>query len=112
MGEIEYAGTHIKIDDDGYLINFNDWNENVAHVLAEREGIEDLTQDRLDILNFIRQYYQRWGTLPVFGAVCLNISQPKECVERKFLHPVQAWKIAGIPNPGKEIETYLHHEVV
>jgi TusE/DsrC/DsvC family sulfur relay protein len=112
MASIEYSGGTVEVDDDGYIVNFEDWNDRVACALAEREGIEELTKDRIDILKFLRQYYKDYGSYPVFGAVCLNVNQPKECVTDKFVDPVKAWKIAGIPNPGEEVETYLHHEVV
>ncbi|MEJ2183487.1 MAG: TusE/DsrC/DsvC family sulfur relay protein [Nitrospirota bacterium] len=112
MPEIEYDGGKVKVDAEGYLVNFDDWNEDVARALAKREGIGELSADRLDILKFIRQYYTDYGSYPVFGAVCLNVMQPKDCVTKKFMNPIQAWRVAGIPNPGKEVETYLHHEVV
>ena len=112
MAVIEYSKGTVEVDDDGYIVNFEDWNDQVACALAEREGIEELTKDRIDILRFLRQYYQDYGSYPVFGAVCLNVNQPKKCVTDKFVDPVKAWKIAGIPNPGEEVETYLHHEVV
>lgn len=112
MPEIEYAGVTFKVDEEGYLVNFDDWNEKAACALAEQEGIEELTDDRMAILRFIRQYYKDYGSYPVFGAVCMNVNQPKDCVTRKFDDPVKTWKVAGIPNPGREVETYLHHEVV
>jgi hypothetical protein len=28
----------------------------------------------------------------------------------KFLNPVQAWKIAGLPNPGDEVNTFRSWE--
>lgn len=112
MAVIEYSGGTVEVDDDGYIVNFEDWNDRVACALAEKEGIEELTKDKIDILKFLRQYYKDYGSYPVFGAVCLNVNQPKECVTDKFVDPVKAWKIAGIPNPGEEVETYLHHEVV
>jgi len=37
MLTIEYEGMTVKLDDEGYLINGEDWNETVAHALAERE---------------------------------------------------------------------------
>lgn len=108
MKVIEYAGLKIKIDDEGYLMDYNDWNEKAACALAEREGIEELTEDRLEILRFIRKYYKDFGSYPVFGSVCLNVNQPKQCATQKFIDPVKAWKIAGIPNPGKEVVAYLN----
>ncbi len=112
MPLLEYAGIKVEVDDDGYLKNFDDWDDKVACALAEQEGVEELTGDIMDILKFTRQYFKNWGSYPVFGAVCLNVNQPKDCVTRKFHDPVKTWKVAGIPNPGKEVETYLHHEVV
>jgi TusE/DsrC/DsvC family sulfur relay protein len=112
MPVIEYGKLKIDIDEDGYLVNFDEWNEEVACAIAEREGIEELSQDKIDILKFTRQYYRDYGSYPVFGAVCLNVNQPKECITEKFIDPLKSWKIAGIPNPGKEVETYLYHEVV
>jgi tRNA 2-thiouridine synthesizing protein E len=112
MPVIESSGVEIEIDEEGYLLDFDEWDEKVACVLAEREGIEELTKDKLDILKFIRSYYEDYGSYPVFGAVCLNVRQPKTCVTEKFIDPIKTWKIAGIPNPGVEVATYLHHEVV
>ena len=112
MTSIEAKGKVVEVDDDGYLVRFEDWDEDVACALAEREGVEELGKDRLDILRYTRQYFNESGSYPVFGAVCLNVSQPKDCVVEKFPDPVSSWKIAGIPNPGEEIETFLNHEVV
>ena len=36
MPTIEYAGLKIDLDDEGYLVNGDDWNEKVACALAER----------------------------------------------------------------------------
>ena len=29
----------VEVDDEGYLVRFEDWNEKVACALAEREGV-------------------------------------------------------------------------
>jgi tRNA 2-thiouridine synthesizing protein E len=44
------------IDADGYLVEPGLWTENVARVLAEREGIA-LSADHWDVLRFMRAYY-------------------------------------------------------
>ena len=39
MPTCEYEGLKIEVDEEGYLLNFDDWNEKVACALAEREGV-------------------------------------------------------------------------
>jgi TusE/DsrC/DsvC family sulfur relay protein len=103
MPIIEYGSQKINVDDEGYLINFDDWNENVACALAEREGIEELTKEKIDILKFIREYYKKYNFFPILNAVCKNVHQPKNCVTEQFMDPLTAWKLAGLPKPSEDI---------
>lgn len=103
MKTIEYGEMKIRTDDEGFLENYEDWNDRVACALAESEGLEELTKDKIDILKFIRDYYKKYNFFPILRAVCKNVHQPSNCLTEKFLDPVQAWKIAGLPNPGKEV---------
>ena len=103
MQVIEQEGLKIHIDDDGFLARLEDWTEQIARVLAGREGIAELTEDRLDILRFMRDYYQKHHFFPIVRYVCKNVHQPNNCITEKFIDPVKAWKIAGLPNPGEEV---------
>jgi TusE/DsrC/DsvC family sulfur relay protein len=103
MPVIEYSGIKINLDEQGYLVNFGDWNETVASALAEREGITELTKDKMDILKFMRAYYSEHKFFPILRYVCKSVDQPRECVTEKFIEPVIAWKVAGLPNPGDEV---------
>lgn len=103
MHIIEEKGLIITVDDDGFLVNIDDWSEPVARVLAAREGIADLPEDRLDILKFMREYYGKHRFFPIVRYVCKNVHQPNNCVTEQFIDPVTAWKIAGLPNPGEEV---------
>ncbi len=109
MQTIEYAGLKIDLDDEGYLVNGDDWNEKVACALAEREGIEELTEERIAILRFLRDYYRQFNYFPILDAVCLNVHQPNRCVKEKFMHPLKAWKIAGLPKPQDVVLAYLNY---
>ena len=44
-------------DAEGYLIEPEDWNEDVAQLLAQDEHIE-MTDDHWDVLHFMRAYYE------------------------------------------------------
>jgi TusE/DsrC/DsvC family sulfur relay protein len=93
----------MAVDDDGFLMNMEDWTEEVAGVLAEREGIEHLSGDQLDILKYLRSYYREHAFFPIVRSVCSDVRQPRTCVTDRFPDPVTAWKIAGLPNPGGEV---------
>ena len=103
MKVIEQEGLKITVDDDGFLANIDDWTEQVARVLASREGIPDLPEHRLDILKFMREYYRKYNFFPIVRFVCKNVHQPLNCIAEQFIDPVKAWKIAGLPNPGEEV---------
>jgi TusE/DsrC/DsvC family sulfur relay protein len=95
------------MDDDGYLIDFNDWNEDVAHALAERTGIHELSPESIAILKFIRDHYQMYSFFPIVGAICKKVHEPKNCVDEKFMNPLTAWKLAGLPHPDEPIISLL-----
>ena len=62
MPTCEYEGLKIEVDEEGYLLNFDDWNEKVACALAEREGVSQdcpLKTEQIEILKFIREYYKK-----------------------------------------------------
>lgn len=110
MATIEVEGKKIEIDDEGFLVNMDDWNEKVACMLADKEGVSKtcpLSKERMDILKFMRDYYKENKAFPVISNVCLNVHQGKQCVAVEFANPVTAWKIAGLPRLTPEMYKYL-----
>jgi len=53
---IEVGGKTIETDGNGYLVEINDWNEEVAKAIAVEEGIE-LTEKHWDLVNYLRDSY-------------------------------------------------------
>ncbi|RJP70302.1 MAG: TusE/DsrC/DsvC family sulfur relay protein [Candidatus Abyssobacteria bacterium SURF_17] len=111
MPTISVSNTRINVDDEGYLIDFQSWNETVARALAEREGLGELTKDRMDILQFMRDYYKRFNSFPIVQAVCKNLHQSKDCTYEQFPDPLKAWKVAGLPKPTTEVFALLRHNL-
>ncbi|MCL5406549.1 MAG: TusE/DsrC/DsvC family sulfur relay protein [Deltaproteobacteria bacterium] len=100
ISEFEYDRQKIRVDEEGYLENFDDWDEKVACALADREGVSKecpLNEERMEILKFIREYYKKFSAVPVVRAVCINVHQPKGCEYLQFPDPVTTAKIAGLP---------------
>ena len=99
MTEINEKGRSIRLDADGFLVNSDEWDEETAKILAKREGLEELTADRMEIVRFLRQYYRKFAAFPILNYVCKNINQPRMCVNEQFINPMKAWRIAGLPKP-------------
>jgi TusE/DsrC/DsvC family sulfur relay protein len=110
MPVIDVEGEKIEFDNEGYLVNFGDWNEKVACAIADREGVSKtcpLTKEKMEIIKFMREYYKKFNAFPIPRGVCKNVHQPKQCTYEEFPDPVAAWKIAGLPNLEPEVYAYL-----
>ncbi len=107
MQVLHSEAKEVDTDDDGYLINSDDWDENVAQTLASREGINVLDTNGINMLKFIRWYYRTFDFFPIINAICKNVHEPKDCVNERFINPLVAWKLAGLPHPEEPLVSLL-----
>lgn len=99
MAAIEVNGKTCELDDNGHLVDLDDWTPEVAREMARRDDIEPLTDDHLRILAYIREYRLQHGVAPM-----LNLLQ-KDCeISYRDLHRLfkknpgkRAAKLAGLP---------------
>ncbi|TCS61205.1 TusE/DsrC/DsvC family sulfur relay protein [Varunaivibrio sulfuroxidans] len=94
---------NVAFGDEGYLINPNDWTEDVAAALAEDEGIE-LTEEHWTVLRFMRDWYTEHGVAPSgrdVGLFMKKIGAPRNRLFELFPYGYvqQACKIAGMIKP-------------
>jgi tRNA 2-thiouridine synthesizing protein E len=96
-----------EVDADGYLVDINEWNIEVANYLAKVEGIE-LTEQHWEIVNFLHEYYQRYQIAPMIKILLKEIGKKfgPQKGNSKYLYELfpegpakQACKIAGLPGP-------------
>ncbi len=105
---IDINGIHCETDENGYLVNLEDWSEDVASVLAEGEEIE-LDEAHWDIVKFLRHYYQEYQIAPAVKVLTKAVAAEKGMDKKtasEFLYglfpkgpSLQACKIAGLPKP-------------
>ncbi len=105
--ESEGKTKKIAVDEEGYLLDMDAWDECVAKKLAEQVGMPELTAEKIDILKFIRDYYKKYDFFPILGAVCKQVHKPKDCMVEEFSVPLVAWKIAGLPHPEEPVISLL-----
>jgi tRNA 2-thiouridine synthesizing protein E len=101
------TGALAATDDEGYLIDPDDWNDAVATALARREGIE-LTQEHWQVLRYMRRYLDEHRLIPDARFVIWFLAEEAGlgagARQRLFeLFPYgyvkQACKIAGMRRP-------------
>ena len=54
--KIELNGNEIATTDTGFLVNVDDWNEEIAKIIAAQEGIE-LTDKHWDVIKYLRDEF-------------------------------------------------------
>ena len=86
MPFLKHKARTIAVDDEGYLINFSDWDEDVARELAARADVGELTSESIAILKFIRDHFKTYNFFPIVGSICKNVREPKGCVTEKFIN--------------------------
>lgn len=94
-------------DADGFLIDHNSWNEQMAHELALQEGVGDLSENHWRVLRHIREGYLSLGALPNMRLVCRATGISSYDVHNLFGSCLSIWRIAGLPDPGEEAKSYL-----
>lgn len=107
---IEVGGKTVETDANGYLVNVEDWNEDVAKVIAEQEGVE-LTDKHWDLINYLRdEYINNSGNQPNTRNIVKAMSAKwNEKIAQKDVYELfpkdpskQGGRIAGLPESRRK----------
>ncbi len=105
----EYNGKQIETDAEGYLLNFDEWEQGMIDILAAEEGIE-VTEAHLEIILFVRAFYKEFNTSPAIRMLvkAMEKEHGPEKGNSKYLFKLfrkgpakQATKLAGLPKPAR-----------
>jgi len=66
--QLTVNGKTIDTDEQGYLVNLEDWSEALAQALADKDSLE-LTPAHWEVIHMIRHFYQENGTAPAMRAL-------------------------------------------
>ncbi len=65
-----FAGRDLHVDEEGFLTVYDEWDEELAKVLAANIGI-DLTDAHMRVIHFLRDDYRATGQTPTLRR-CTN----------------------------------------
>ncbi|KPK09690.1 MAG: sulfur relay protein DsrC [Acidithiobacillales bacterium SG8_45] len=107
---LEFNGNTIETTATGYLVNHEDWSEDLAKFMAEQEGIE-LTDKHWDLMNFLRDEYftnnqNQPNTRNILKAMADKWGQKLQQKDIYDLFPKdpskQGGRIAGLPESRRK----------
>ena len=95
------AGKQVEIDEDGFLVNPEDWNEDVVKAFAWLEDVSELTEDHWILIDYLRNYYKHFGIAPMIRKMCKDTGFTLKQIYDLFPSgPAKgACKLAGLPKP-------------
>jgi len=96
-----FAGRAVKVNDEGFFENPDEWTEEMAPEIAKSEGIDELTEAHWQVIKFMRAEYEERGTGPTVRVLGKTSGvSVKELYKLFPKGPAKvAAKIAGIPKP-------------
>jgi len=97
----------LEFDGDGFLLDSDKWNRAVAQQIAGEDGIGELTEAHWAVIQQLREHYFAHGALVPTSHACRVTHLAEGCVTNLFRRMREAWRIAGLPNPGEEAKSYM-----
>ena len=94
------AGNEVAVDDEGFMTEYDQWNEDIAKALASNIGIE-LGETHWQVIKFLREDYKEQGETPMLRRVS-NVGgvSTKELFQLFPKKPAKKMSyIAGVPKP-------------
>ena len=101
MSTTTYAGTPVELNDEGFFVDPTQWTRDMAVEMAKADGIDELTAQHWQVLDFMRKEYFEKGTGPTVRV--LGKTSGVSVKDLYLLFPKgpakMAARIAGIPKP-------------
>lgn len=105
--EREINGKMVETDPEGYLVNLDDWSEELAVELAKEDKLE-LGENHWKVIHYMRDQFAQNGTAPNLRFLQKGLKEEfgSEWGDKKFLFDLfpfgpakQAGRYAGTPKP-------------
>jgi tRNA 2-thiouridine synthesizing protein E len=105
--QLHIHGRDIALDKDGYLINLDDWDEEIASAIAKQESIL-LTPAHWEIITLLQEFYREFELSPAMRALVKYTEKNLGTEKGRSIYLLElfppsparvASKIAGLPRP-------------
>lgn len=94
-------------DPAGFLTNPDAWSEPLARRLARQDGLGELSEAQWAVIHALRSEFEQGGGLPALPHACRLAGHGPNCMDALFASAREAWRLAGLPDPGEEARAYM-----
>lgn len=90
----------VQLDEEGFLVNPDDWTPELAEALAKEEGIE-LTEKHWQVIHFCREKAKETGASPTLREISVGTGIPIKDLFQLFpkAPAKRVARIAGLKKP-------------
>ncbi len=101
MSTFTHGNVSIEVDEDGFMLEPQQWNEDVAKALATTEGVSELSEEHWKLVHYLRNYFLQFGVAPMIRKLCKETGYDLKKVYELFPSgPAKgACKVAGLAKP-------------
>ncbi len=101
MTDFVVGENKLTLDEDGFIQEPELWNQDVAVALAKTEGVDTMGEEHWKLVNYLRDYYLKYGVAPMIRKLCKDTGFKLNKVYELFPSgPAKgACKVAGLPKP-------------
>jgi TusE/DsrC/DsvC family sulfur relay protein len=101
MSTFTHGNVSIEVDEDGFMLEPQQWNEDVAKALATTEGVNELSEEHWKLVHYLRNYFLQFGVAPMIRKLCKETGYDLKKVYELFPSgPAKgACKVAGLAKP-------------
>jgi TusE/DsrC/DsvC family sulfur relay protein len=98
---LEWNGKRIPLTPYGFLVDAEDWSEDLAKHLAVLEQIPGLSAEHWEVIFYLRNYYRQFKVAPMGRRIAKDTGLSLERLKELFpTGPARgACRIAGLPKP-------------
>ena len=100
MPELRVGGATLEVNDSGFLVRPELWNDEVARVLAAENGVSELGDAHWKVVRYLRKHWLDFGLAPMIRKLCKETGFTLKRIYELFPSgPAKgACKVAGMPN--------------
>lgn len=101
MDYVEVNGVKVELDEDGFIVEPDQWSEELVLVFAKTEDVPVVTEAHWKVIHYLRDYFKQFGIAPMIRKLCKDTGLTlKEIYDLFPSGPAKgACKLAGLPKP-------------